>query len=1031
MPVSTPLHPRFAFGFWCIFRSSTKTQILGAIPVVGRTIILVLLVALAGSNSVSGRKVEPAQAPIESQCEKGQVRALASGDLSDLEIGGGECHSYQIDLGGLEFLHAVVQQHGIDVVLAIYDESGAKLSEVDRPNGSRGRETISIITRVPGPYFLVIRSLDSVTARGRYALTIDKARSPVAEDTTQVVAEQTVSEGERLRAKGSAESLRRAIEKFKSAAEKWRSLGDSYEEALSFYGAGISCTSVGENQAGIEFLNRALPVFVQLDDVHGQALVRAAMGWPYMYLGDTDKAHESFSKAFELNHSEGSIRGEGIALYGIGWVHALRGENQEALKDFSESLSRRRAAMDRRGEALTLTGIGKIQARLGNHAQAIEDLNLALTVLPTPHDQYAEADILSNLGWVHSATMEDALALEFFKRALPLRRQSGDSIGASTTLYGTSILHRRANHLQEAQSEIEEALEIIESLRARGSNQLLRISYFAAVQDYYEFYIALLMQLDMRHPLAGYAAKAFHACERAQARGLVDLLVEAKVDLRQGADSSLLGQERSINQKLSAAAAHQSSLNRNGKEQPVRSREIDDLGNQAEAISAKIRDANPRYARLTQPRPLTLTEVQKQLGKNVLLLQYTLGEQRSYLFAVTTEEMTSYELPARDIVENLARQFYDASTARNHIAPGESSEARRTQLALADAKAREAALVLSWKLLSPVANRLGSKHLVIVAPGALQLIPFASLPDPSNQQARAETRALDERDEQFNRDSDSPPLIAAHEIVVLPSMTTLSVMRQEMKNRKTPPKTVFVLGDPVFSVSDERLEGIPIRSNVLAHGQSSAMPSLPGTELIENKEMEFPRLISSRWEAKQILSLVRRGQGKLALDFRASRAMALNSELARYRFVHFATHAVIDDQHPELSGIVFSMVDEKGRMQDGFLPLNQIFNLKLPVELVVLSACRTALGKEYAGEGFVGLTRGFMYAGAQRVVVSLWQVADQPTSELMVRFYRHMLGPEKLSPAAALRAAQLELWNDPRWHSPYFWAPFILEGEWN
>jgi CHAT domain-containing protein len=152
--------------------------------------------------------------------------------------------------------------------------------------------------------------------------------------------------------------------------------------------------------------------------------------------------------------------------------------------------------------------------------------------------------------------------------------------------------------------------------------------------------------------------------------------------------------------------------------------------------------------------------------------------------------------------------------------------------------------------------------------------------------------------------------------------------------------------------------------------------------------------------------------------------------LSQYRFVHFATHGLLNSAHPELSGIVLSLVDEKGQPQNGFLRLNEIYNLSLPADLVVLSACQTALGKEIKGEGLVGLTRGFMYAGAARVVASLWNVQDDATAELMKRFYAKMLGREKLRPAAALRAAQIEMWKTKLWQPPYYWAGFVLQGEW-
>jgi CHAT domain-containing protein len=195
-------------------------------------------------------------------------------------------------------------------------------------------------------------------------------------------------------------------------------------------------------------------------------------------------------------------------------------------------------------------------------------------------------------------------------------------------------------------------------------------------------------------------------------------------------------------------------------------------------------------------------------------------------------------------------------------------------------------------------------------------------------------------------------------------------------------------------------------------------------------EAGFGRLLSTRREAAAISALVPERERMQALDFEASRTTALKPELGEYRIVHFATHGMLNNIHPELSGLVLSLVDESGRRQDGFLRLQDIYNLKLPADLVVLSACRTGLGKEIKGEGLIGLTRGFMYAGAPRIVASLWKVDDRATSELMKRFYQGMLGPEALRPAGALRQAQTSIWKENRWREPYYWAAFVLQGEW-
>jgi CHAT domain-containing protein len=175
---------------------------------------------------------------------------------------------------------------------------------------------------------------------------------------------------------------------------------------------------------------------------------------------------------------------------------------------------------------------------------------------------------------------------------------------------------------------------------------------------------------------------------------------------------------------------------------------------------------------------------------------------------------------------------------------------------------------------------------------------------------------------------------------------------------------------------------------------------------------------------------VQPGQRISAIGVQASRSALESAAMGDVRILHLATHGFVNGDYPDLSGIALSMVDERGGPIDGFFRLNHVYNLRLNADLVVLSACQTALGEQVRGEGLIGLTRGLMYAGAARVVASLWKVDDQATAALMTAFYRGMLGPRKLPAAAALREAQNVLRNNPRWQSPYYWAAFTLQGEW-
>lgn len=280
------------------------------------------------------------------------------------------------------------------------------------------------------------------------------------------------------------------------------------------------------------------------------------------------------------------------------------------------------------------------------------------------------------------------------------------------------------------------------------------------------------------------------------------------------------------------------------------------------------------------------------------------------------------------------------------------------------------------------------------------------------------------------------PLIEAHEIVYLPSASTLAMLRMEHPLRQTNLKEVAVLADPVFSADDIRLAGathISRPSDQVAaqaerlYGLQRALRDFSAGEA---GGMRVSRLLGTRWEADQITARVAQEQQMRALDFDANRALATGTALNQFRIVHFATHALINTAHPALSGIVLSLVDEQGRPQDGFLPAADIFNLNFSARLVVLSACQTGLGKTVRGEGLVGMVQSFLYAGASSVAVSLWSQQDQATAELMDKLYQRLLGTQRLTPAAALRAAQLEMLNSGRWPSPYFWAGFTVQGDW-
>ncbi|MEO7672959.1 MAG: CHAT domain-containing protein [Pyrinomonadaceae bacterium] len=277
-------------------------------------------------------------------------------------------------------------------------------------------------------------------------------------------------------------------------------------------------------------------------------------------------------------------------------------------------------------------------------------------------------------------------------------------------------------------------------------------------------------------------------------------------------------------------------------------------------------------------------------------------------------------------------------------------------------------------------------------------------------------------------------MIIGHEVVSLPSASALAIQRTELMGRQPAPKLLAVIADPVFDRTDVRFKAPPSAPDDKSQAQTGIPSDTRGLEHVADasaseRRLVIRRLPFTRQEADGLMALALKNLSFRATDFEASRSNVLSGDLAQYRYVHFATHGLMDTERPGLSALVLSTVDADGKPQDGFLRANDIYNMKLPAELVVLSACQTGLGKEVKGEGLIGLTRGFMYAGARRVVVSLWSVNDKATSDLMTKFYRGMLKHNE-RPAAALRAAQIEMWKQKKWQSPYYWAAFTMQGEW-
>ena len=951
---------------------------------------------------------------------EGRAEALKLGQPFERELRGGETHAYLIQATAGQYLQVSVEQFGVDVRAVMFAPGGGKWAEADSTAGTQGTETLFGIIEEAGNFRLEVRPAQRDGA-GKYRVQLEALRPATERDATLLAASRTYQEAVRLADEGSKESLQRAILKYEEALRLYRTAGSRRDEANLLNHLGSTHSSLGDKQKALDLFNRALQLYQRLGDRRRQATALSNIGDTYGDLGEAQKSLVYYSRALPLSREAGDRYGEASILSSLGSLAVTWGQKENALRFYQEALRVRRDVGHRRGEASTLNSIGVLYADMGQRQHALEYYRQALAAHREVGNLMGEAITLTNLGAHYEASRAWGETLEYYNSALNLVRAVGARADEARLLQHLAYVARERGELAKALRLAEEAVGIVETVRGKFDTQEMRASYFATVGGYYEFYIDLLMRLHGQSPHAGYNARAFHASERARARSLLETL--AGTDIRQGADPALVARERALRQRVYAVSQRQMKLaaDRHTPEQALAlAGEMETLSNELQQVEAQLRRASPQYASLTQPSGATPQEIQAGLlDADTVLLEFSLGRERSYLWVVTPNALHSFQLPKSAELEEAARAFHSSLTAAGRWEASGGGRRGADILMQAPAAGSESAAALSRILLDPAAKFIGGKRLLIVCDGALQYIPFGALPDPSPA----------------GKDVGYQPLILKHEVIHSPSASSLLTIRRQAAERPRPAKTLAVLADPVFDKTDERVTPTATLPKHAGDDVGRA-PSLPSALARSARaagarggEGGLERLPGTRVEAERILALVPPSERKQALDFAASRAAATDADMGRYRYVHIATHGFLNSVHPELSGLVLSLVDERGAPLDGFLQAHEIYDLKLSADLVVLSACQTGLGKEIRGEGLVGLTRGFMYAGAPRVVVSLCSVNDEATAELMSRFY-HKLIKDGMRPAQALREAQLSLLKEERWAAPYYWAAFTLHGEW-
>lgn len=769
------------------------------------------------------------------------------------------------------------------------------------------------------------------------------------------------------------------------------------------------------------------------------ALVLFNMGTSYAHLGQMNKTLELQREALRRMKEAGNLTGRIEVLHGMAWVYREMGDLDTAQRVLDDALELSREATSQPLLASSLQRRGEIQLDRGEAAEALSSLDEARRLYEIINNRWQIAAMLPKIAEAHIALGQEDRALTVLQQAATVNEEIGKRAGTAESYYQMALLHRRLGDLDLARETIVRALDIVDEIRAVAGAEELQALFSATVRPYHELQIDLLMDQHARNPGVGFDARALREFERGKARSLREIIVEADLDLDGDVPSELQEAHADLRSEIEATERERQRLLRSDEATDLQlfraRRDLDSQLIQLQEIEARIREASPRYAALTGPETVTVEEIQKSLlDSSTALLEYSLGDERSFLWLVTQTDFRTYELPDRAVIEARARCLhrlitaYGAPPSPKNLDPGlgeclgpqlgpyrqidgQSFASRGRWRQEIEFAFERVSWSLSEDLLGgPARDQLLRPRLALVSDGALEYIPFAALPAPSSNATGSTRRILDD-----------------HEIVRLPSASVLALhRRQRTGSNGTPAGLVAIVADPVYNPDDPRVEA---RSEGVSRRELALVDDFRTFE-----ELPFPRRLElSGAEARAIASLVPENRTLVLEGFDATPDQVIDGRLGGYLYVHFATHGEILTEYPKLSSLVLSQVDVAGRrVEDGNLRLQDIYGMDLDdVDMVVLSACETALGREVRGEGLMGLTRGFLYAGAERVAATLWQVQDVMTAELMEHFYRGLFEEDR-APADALRHAQLAVRDSDEgdYSFPYYWAGFVLQGEW-
>jgi tetratricopeptide (TPR) repeat protein len=796
--------------------------------------------------------------------------------------------------------------------------------------------------------------------------------------------------------------LVQSAQKMREAEQIFREIGDVRDSTEAICDTATIDGMTGNLYSAILRHSSVLQLIRTSGQVAMEGYATETIGSDYAALNRDGDAIPYFESAFKLFLSIQHISGEQTSSGELCTSELRLGLLQDAYAHCRKSERLALVVHDRKREAISQWRLGELFEAMGRFGEAAQFYRGAASLSKSVNDPRFESSALVDLGNLKDKQSDHAAAIELYTSALQLSLQAEDRDGMVAARYHVAKAEAALGRIDEAKNQLDEAIQSAEEERSHVQNDQLRTSYFTSLRKCYELLVDIFMTQHRREPTYGFDRLALEKSEAGRARTLLDSISNRRNFAPGSGRADETPESAQLHRLLDQAYEKRLNLMLQPKGDQDLSKNAADIRSLISQYD-RAQDLSSRAPRIiaTDSQPLSGQQIiDRARDSGGLTLEYSLGEDRSYLWKIDHGVLTSFVLPGRPAIARDVERWRSLTLARVRK-PGEQFFSYVRRVEVADRELPKVAARLSCTLLGPRLQTTGSQ-LGIVADGILQSFPFSALPLNGCEHI------------------GGPPLITAFEVVNLPSISAAAAARMRDREKTGFKGDVAILADPVFSQDDPRVHG---RGESVSRGLPS--PALDSALRDVGFRTGLPRLIATRREAEAIAAMVPPDKVFLALDFQASLETALGNEMSGYRILHFATHGLLDAKSPDLSGLVLSLVDPAGHPVPGYLQAQDIFNLSLHPELVVLSACNSGLGEEIDGEGTVGIAYAFLHGGAKRVVSTLWDVDDEGSSRLMQNFYRALLKRNE-EPSAALRNAQIEMMRRKSTSEPFYWAGYTM-----